>query len=60
MTFRDKSLRITDDGIGFDPASIPSGHFGLQGMRERAKKINAKLDIATSPSGGTTIAVTFP
>lgn len=60
VTFRDKSLRITDDGIGFDPASIPSGHFGLQGMRERAKKINAKLDIATSPSGGTTIAVTFP
>jgi signal transduction histidine kinase len=55
-------LSISDDGVGFDPnLKDPSGppHFGLIGMRERASKVGAALDIASRP-GGTTITVTLP
>jgi len=60
VTFQDNSLRISDDGTGFETGNIPTGHFGLQGMRERAKKINATLEITSAPSGGTAVTVTFP
>jgi len=54
-------LVIADDGSGFIPdAAKPqwqSGHFGLQSIRARAKKIGAKLDIASQAGKGTTITV---
>ena len=50
-------LRITDDGIGFDPARIPSGHYGLIGLREQAELIGADLQIETAPGQGTTITL---
>jgi signal transduction histidine kinase len=53
-------LRITDDGVGFDPTSTPAGHFGLVGMRERAETIGATLDLTARPGGGTTITVHSP
>ena len=31
------------------------GHFGLQGMSERAELIGAKLTIDSDPGGGTTV-----
>jgi signal transduction histidine kinase len=50
------TLTISDDGTGFDAsASPPAGHFGLAGMRERAARIGAKLEIRSGP--GTTIEV---
>lgn len=46
-------LRVRDDGAGFDPASAPAnGHFGLVGMRERARHIGASLTIESTPAGG--------
>ena len=45
-------LHIRDDGRGFDPAHIPSGHYGLSIMRERAKAIGAKLSITSQPGTG--------
>jgi signal transduction histidine kinase len=49
-------LKISDDGAGFDPASpAPDGHFGLAGMRERAARIGAKLDLRSGP--GTVVEV---
>jgi signal transduction histidine kinase len=49
-------LVIRDDGIGFNPETgLPSGHFGIQGMRERAVLIGGKLTITSTPSTGTTI-----
>lgn len=56
-------LVISDNGVGFDPnLKHPSGapHFGLIGMRERASKIGATLDIASQPGRGTTVTVTLP
>lgn len=55
-------LRIADDGCGFRPdvmdAADPS-HFGMLGMRERAAKLGARLDIESSPGHGTTVTVTL-
>jgi signal transduction histidine kinase/streptogramin lyase len=51
-------LRIRDDGDGIAPGILEegrSGHYGLPGMRERAKKINAKLRIWSAMGAGTEI-----
>jgi PAS domain S-box-containing protein len=54
------SLRIEDDGKGFDPATVPDGHLGLAGMRARAERLGASFVCRSRPGGGTTIEVTVP
>lgn len=57
------ALRVVDDGVGFDPGNVPGhreGHFGLQGMRERVKRLGGKLEIASVPGEGTRIEVHVP
>jgi len=55
-------LSVTDDGKGFDPLACAQvdGHFGLRGLRSRAKSMNAQLEIISSPGAGTTVKVTVP
>ena len=56
------ALRVRDNGVGIDPAIADKGkegHFGLQGMRERAARIGGKLTMTTSASG-TDITLTVP
>ena len=56
-------MHIRDDGRGFEPASVFSGidgHFGLLGMRERAKRLGGELDLASRPGEGTIVEVTVP
>jgi signal transduction histidine kinase len=53
-------LRIVDDGRGFEAASVADGHLGLAGMRARAEKIGASLDVTSRLGAGTTIEVTVP
>ncbi len=55
-------VSVTDDGKGFDPAACSAlgRHFGLRGLRSRAKTIKAHLQIASSPGAGTTVQVTVP
>jgi signal transduction histidine kinase len=53
-------LRITDDGVGFEPAAVKhtlAGGFGLVSMRERAAALGAVLTIKSAPGAGTTIEV---
>jgi signal transduction histidine kinase len=60
---QDLSIRITDNGIGIDPAIADwakDGHFGLQGMRERAVRIGGKLNVISSADSGTEITVIVP
>jgi len=45
------SVTVHDDGRGFDQGVVPDGHFGLIGMRERAAKIQADLNITSGPTG---------
>ncbi|MBL9199827.1 MAG: sensor histidine kinase [Opitutaceae bacterium] len=56
------ALTITDDGAGFraDDALSRPGHFGLRGMRGRAKKLGGDLTITSAPQAGTTIRVHVP
>lgn len=56
------SFTVVDDGKGFDPANCQGsedGHFGLMGMRERAKAFNGAVTIGSAPGNGTEIAVTL-
>ncbi len=49
-------LLIQDDGIGFNPAAaLPTGHFGLKGMHERAQLAGGTLTIHSKSGSGTTI-----
>jgi signal transduction histidine kinase len=53
------ALKISDDGKGFEVADslkFSSGHFGLQGMRERAKRMGGRLEIESSPGLGASIS----
>jgi PAS domain S-box-containing protein len=53
-------LEVQDWGIGFDPAVVGSGHFGLEGMRERVRLLGGMLEIHTAPGAGTRIQVDVP
>jgi signal transduction histidine kinase/ligand-binding sensor domain-containing protein len=60
---RDLTLRISDNGAGIDPAvavSGKAGHFGLQGMRERATRIGARLTVESAAGAGTEITLVVP
>jgi two-component system nitrate/nitrite sensor histidine kinase NarX len=48
-------LAICDNGQGFDPAQIPSGHYGLNIMQERANAIGAHLLISSQIGQGSEI-----
>jgi signal transduction histidine kinase len=50
-------LSIVDDGVGFDPARIAPGHFGLIGLHEQAELIGGELCIDSRLDEGTTITL---
>lgn len=53
------SLRVRDDGQGFDPA-MPSNGYGLEGMRGRAARIGGVLTISSAPGAGVTVCLEVP
>ena len=53
-------LDISDQGQGFDPSQIPSGHFGLRGMHERIRSLGGKLTIESQLGHGTRLEVILP
>ena len=53
-------LEISDNGIGFDPARIPPGHYGVVGLREQAELIGARLTVESQPDSGTTVVLVVP
>ena len=54
------SMEIRDDGVGFEPQNQHGkGHYGLQGMQERATSIGADLDVRSQPGVGTTIKLSW-
>jgi glucose-6-phosphate-specific signal transduction histidine kinase len=56
-------LRIRDDGKGIEPAMLEegrSGHYGLPGMRERARQIGAEFTIRSTVGTGTEIELRIP
>jgi signal transduction histidine kinase len=57
-------LRIRDDGKGMDSSVLKqgarTGHWGLAGMHERAKKMGGRLKIWSEPGAGTEAELTVP
>ena len=54
------ALEVRDDGCGFDASrstTLAAGHFGWLGIRERAERIGADLEIGSAPGAGTRVAV---
>lgn len=60
---QDLTVRIKDDGVGMDTATLAKGkegHYGLQGMRERTARIGGKFTIVSSTESGTEITISVP
>jgi signal transduction histidine kinase/ligand-binding sensor domain-containing protein len=57
-------LRVRDDGKGIDPKLLNQegqpGHWGLPGMRERAKLIGGRLDVWSELEAGTEVELSVP
>jgi signal transduction histidine kinase len=56
-------MEIVDDGKGFDPNAClgpGDGHFGLLGIRERAERLNGRMEVISVPGKGTRIYVEVP
>lgn len=61
---RQARLRLRDNGKGIDPAYLGeegrAGHFGLHGMRERARLIGGKLTVWSALESGTEVELLVP
>jgi signal transduction histidine kinase len=59
----DLVVRVRDNGRGIEPGVSRNGrdgHFGLQGMRERAARIGGRLSIIGSSEFGTEVHLEVP
>jgi signal transduction histidine kinase/ligand-binding sensor domain-containing protein len=61
---RQLQVRIRDDGSGIDPSVLShegrAGHWGLTGMRERAKRIGGEMDVWSELGAGTEVELRIP
>jgi len=57
-------IRFRDDGVGIDPnvlkEGVRAGHWGLTGMRERAKRLRGHISMWSKPNAGTEVEMTIP
>jgi len=65
VDYASRNLRILvrDNGCGIDPETIKAGregHWGLAGMRERAEKIGATLEVTSRIDVGTEVELSVP
>ena len=60
---RQLRVRVRDDGIGMDADVLDEGrvgHWGLPGMRERAKGIGGELEVWSELGAGTEVELSIP
>jgi signal transduction histidine kinase len=62
LTQRDRYIRVEvqDWGIGFNPREVGDGHFGLEGIQERARLFGGSATITSALCKGTRIVVQLP
>jgi NarL family two-component system sensor histidine kinase YdfH len=55
-------IEVRDNGAGFDPAAVEAqaGHYGLLGMRERARLAGGTLEVSSTPGRGTALRLHLP
>jgi signal transduction histidine kinase len=57
------SLRVSDDGVGFDPSVLRDpepGHLGLVDARERVELVEGRWAVRSTQGGGTTVEAWIP
>jgi signal transduction histidine kinase/ligand-binding sensor domain-containing protein len=56
------TLRVVDDGTGFDPGAPPeqAEHYGMSTMRERVEQLGGRFTLVSGPGQGTRIEVEVP
>lgn len=64
-TATELTLRISDDGVGFDAPEDPAelvqtGRLGLMGIYERARLFGGRAEIRSAPGEGTALTITIP
>jgi signal transduction histidine kinase len=52
-------LEVSDDGVGFNPATLTSSGRGLSNLAARAREIDGQLEIDSSVGKGARIAIWF-
>ena len=60
---QDLAISVGDNGVGIPESIIngdTDGHYGLQGMRERAARIGGKLRIVSCVNSGTEVSLVIP
>lgn len=66
LSYVKRSLRISirDNGVGVSDQYLKlrqnEGHWGMEGMRERAEKLGGRLTVASQPSIGTVVRAVIP
>jgi NarL family two-component system sensor histidine kinase YdfH len=53
-------IEMADNGIGFEPEAVQTGHFGLLGIGERARLAGGEFDIHSRPGEGTQLVIRLP
>ncbi len=56
----DLRVDLVDDGIGFDPAAVSDGHYGLAMMDEWLRRLGGQLHIESAPGRGTRLRISIP
>jgi PAS domain S-box-containing protein len=56
------TLKIGDDGVGFDPLRLPGSHesFGLGIMSQRAAEVGGRVEVKSIPGKGTGVLIAIP
>jgi NarL family two-component system sensor histidine kinase YdfH len=62
VVMKDNKLLFTiqDDGQGFDASFIPSGHYGILGIKERVRLVNGSFEIQSEKGNGTLMKIQVP
>lgn len=54
------TLTVSDDGRGFDPQAVATGHMGLRISADLAESVGGRLEVTSGPDMGTTLTLTVP
>ena len=54
-------IEVADDGVGFDAeAAVRPGHYGIMGLKERARLTGGHFSIESAPESGTNVQLRLP
>ena len=53
-------IEVVDQGVGFDPSAVSGQHYGLEGIRQRARLLGGHARIESEPGEGTRVSIELP